>query len=114
MRIKIKETGEVKELNIFDKNGINWTNDLILGVEEVRYNRETEMYEMEQEQYDWWKEYIENFEADEEKASILAGELEIDESEIWDRYNSYHTTDYCDHHGIKQTIFKEMREEYKK
>jgi hypothetical protein len=113
MKIRIMETGEIRELNISDKNGTNWTNDLILNVESLNYNDESEAYEMTQEQYNWWKQYVEDYEADEKEAAELAEELGIEEHLIWDKYNEYHTCDYGDHHTIKQNVFAEIRDEYK-
>ena len=111
MEIRIIETGELTSLNIYTSNGINWANDLILDVEPLKYNEDAEVHEMTQEQYDWWKEYIKDYESDKKEAAELAEELGIDESEIWEKYNKYHTCDYGDHHRIKQQIFEKLREE---
>lgn len=109
MEIRIKETNEVMELAIYDKNGIEWTADLMGGFDELKYNTETEEYEMTKENYEWWQEYIANYTKDAEETEELAQDLGIDEQVIWDRVNSYHTCDYGDHHAIKQAVLQSFK-----
>ncbi len=113
MIVKIIETGAVKTLSITDVNGIDWTNDLIGNATTLSYNEDDQVI-MSQDDFDWWTEYISNYEADQKEAADLASELDIDEAIIWDRYNEQHTCDYGDHHGIKQVVFEQVKEEYSK
>jgi uncharacterized protein (DUF2342 family) len=64
---------------------------------------------MSQESYEWWTEYINNYESDAEKITELAAELEIDESEIYDRINDFVTNDMNDEHDIKQNVIAGFR-----
>jgi hypothetical protein len=74
MKIRVKEIGkrgnticsELKDLTIIGINEIEWTADLITASD--FYNAETEEYEMISDDYNWWKEYIENYEADKKEA----------------------------------------------
>lgn len=113
MEIRINETGELKELSIRDRNNIDFTNDLVADDNAIQYNQESEEYEASQETFDWWEEYIKNYESDREEAEALAEELNIDESEIYDRINSNMNCDLEDEHQVKQNVFAEIREENK-
>jgi len=55
MKILIKETGKIEDLKIRDSNDIEWSPDF--------GNKETEIYEMEQQDFDYLQEYINNNEA---------------------------------------------------
>lgn len=113
MMFRIKESGEIKELTITGTNGIEWTSDLLGNHDALNYNRETEEYEMTTEDFDWWSEYIENHKTDKKEISELAEELNIKESEIYDRINDHITNDLGDEHNIKQYVMEQIREEYK-
>jgi len=52
MKILIKETGKIEDLKIRDSNNIEWTSDF--------GNKETEQYEMDQQDFDCLQEYINN------------------------------------------------------
>jgi len=65
MKTKIIETGEIKSLAIYDKNGIDYTRDFIgnygsLTDGSFKYNDDDEVYETTQENFDWWKTVIKN------------------------------------------------------
>jgi len=111
MKLRIKETQEVKVLEIRDKNGIEWTNDLLGNHGALQFNDETEEYEMNQEDYEWWSEFIKNHEADEQEVTELAEELGIEESEIWERINQELNCDLGDEHMIIQNVLEEIRKE---
>ena len=111
MKLKIRETQEVKVLEIRDKNGIEWTKDLLGNYDALQFNDETEEYEMNQEDYEWWLEYIEKHEADEQEVMKLAEELGIEESEIWERINQNLNCDLGDEHMIVQNVLEEIRKE---
>ena len=112
MKIFIKETKEIKSLNIVDENGIDWTEDL---VEASKFwNDEAEQHEMSEGDYEWWAEYIRNYESDEQEMLDLADERDIDVSEIRDRISTEMNCDMEDEHSIKQGIFDAIRLECNK
>lgn len=111
MKLKIRETQEVKVLEIRDKNGIEWTKDLLGNYNALQFNDETEEYEMNQEDYEWWLEYIKNHEADEQEVMELAEELGIEESEIWERINQNLNCDLGVEHIVIQNVLEEIKKE---
>ena len=119
MKIRVKEIGkrgnticsELKDLSIYDKNGIEWTKDLITASD--FWNAETEEYEMISDDYEWWKEYINNHNNDEKEITELGEKLGIEESEIYERINEHITNDLEHEHNIKQFVIAEIREENK-
>jgi hypothetical protein len=111
VKLRIRETQDVKVLEIRGKNGIEWTNDLLGNYNALQYNDITEEYEMNQDDYEWWSEYIKNREADEQEVIELAGELGIEESEIWERIDMNLVCDLGDEHMIIQNILEEIRKE---
>lgn len=116
MKIRVKTIGkrgntvcsEIKDLTIIGINGIEYTADLITASD--FWNDETENYEMVEEDFDWWKEYITNYENDAEEIIKLAEEIELEESEIYNMINDYITNDLNDEHDIKQFVIKKLRE----
>ena len=110
MKLKIRETQEVKELEIRDKNGIEWTKDLLGNYDALQFDCETEQYEMNKEDYEWWKEYIKNHEADEQEVMELAEELGIEECDIWERINQ-NLNFLGDEHTVVQNVLEEIRKE---
>lgn len=111
MKIRIKESQELKNLIITGTNGIEWTNDLLGNNDALHYNKDTEEYEISQDEFNWWEEYINNHNADREEITAIAAELNIDESEIYDKVNQYITNDLGDEHGIKQNVIADFRRE---
>ena len=111
MKLRIKETQEVKVLEIRDKNGIEWTMDLLGNYDTLQFNDKTGEYEMSQEDYDWWSEYIKNHKADEQRVTELAEELGIREFEIWDRINRARIDDLSDEHTVITNILEVIRNE---
>lgn len=115
MRIMIKETKQIKELTIYGENGIEWTTDLLGNAGALKEkDEETEILILNQEDFDWWKEYIKNHESDEEEITELAEELNIDINEIYEQINENQTNDLNDEHTIKQEVLRKIRAEYKK
>jgi len=114
MIVKIIETDVLTDLTIIDKNGIEWTNDLLGNNNATTYNEETEEHEMSQEAYNWWDEYITNLKNDEREVIALAEELNIDEDIINDKIMAamQHENDLNDEHNIKQSVFQDIRSEY--
>jgi hypothetical protein len=77
MNLKIKETGEVKKLYIEGSNGIEWTPDLFgnYGIFENDL--------IPQNDFNWWKKFIENYVIAENSMKELADKLGVNESYLW-------------------------------
>lgn len=80
--VKIKETGKIETLAITDKNGVEWSADLIGNAggfidPEYERNDDGEEYQgiVTQDWYDWWKRHIENYNEMESELSKFAYEL---------------------------------------
>lgn len=65
MEITIIETGEKTELTIIDRNsGCSWTSDLLGNHGALPdYNEDDDTYHMSQEDFNWWADLIENYQA---------------------------------------------------
>lgn len=111
MKLRIKETQEVKVLEIRDRDGIEWTMDLLGNYDTLQFNDKTGEYEMSQEDYNWWSEYIKNHKADEQRVTELAEELGIKEFEIWDRINRARIDDLDDEHTVITNVLEVIRNE---
>jgi hypothetical protein len=90
MKVKINETGEIKELNVIDKNGINWIHDLMGNVGELTNGQfvqvgDEDLYAADQASYDWWVEYIKGMQATEDEVAELVEEYDLDKDEVQDR-----------------------------
>lgn len=106
--------GEVRELNIYDSNGIDWSNDLIgnnTDWSQYKTDEDTELKIVDEEFFDWWSEYIENYTTDEAEAENLARQFGVDISEIKEKIadNMADCTDMDMEHTIKQSVFDEIR-----
>ena len=110
--IRIKGTNEIKGLEIIDpESGMDWTLDCIGNCGDLEYNEDTEEYEMNQDCFDWWNEYleakqnsdnaifeyrnnldndkIENFDADIEYAINQVNEMSDEPSAVMNVINEY-------------------------
>ena len=100
--IRIIETSEMVELE-----GNEWTQDAELN--------ENDEYEMTEENYDWWEEYLSDRKSDQEEINKLAEELGIEVSEIQDRLNEEcNPIDADSEHSEKQRVLAEIKAKYKK
>jgi len=110
--------GEVKELNIYDENGVNWVADLIGNCKlwsEFEKDEETELYIMPTDEYEWWAQYIKDFEADEAEEKAIKQEYGISTEEMNQRMADalqYEDMEY--HHYTKQRLFDDIRAEHSK
>lgn len=111
MKIRIKGTGELKELRVVGNNGVEWTGDLLGNYDATTHNRETEEHEMSSTDFEWWDEYICHLEKDASEIAELAEEFGIDESKLWDRINENMTGELGDEHQIKQNFIVEIKSE---
>jgi hypothetical protein len=121
MEIRIKETKEVKYLCIRDKNGTEWTADLVLGADEtIVYNKEDNILETSNETYEWWKNYIEGHVKVESALDELMADFEdlgMDDDEAISIIESVKkdwgaSCDYNDHYGCGIKAIEEARETY--
>ena len=105
MKIKIKETGEIKKLNIYDsKSHTEWTADLIgnsgdFANGQFVYNPDDYTYTADQDTYDWWKQYIDDTNKTDEEIDELASQLED---------NGYDPVDHIDG-GQPQSAYQYIR-----
>jgi hypothetical protein len=111
--MKLLVNGEVRELNIYDSNGIDWSNDLIgnnTDWSQYKTDEDTELKIVDEEFFNWWSEYIENYTADEEEMNDLVAEFDLDASDIKLRIaDEMDGRDMEQEHYIKQKIFDEIR-----
>ncbi len=110
MMIRIRETQDLVELCLM-KNGIECTQDMLGNNGALHYNDETEEHEMSNEEYEWWKEFFTNYEADEEEVAELADEFGIRKSELWERIYKHMDSELDNRHGHIQSELNEIREE---
>lgn len=126
MNVKIIETGKTETLSITDRNGIDWTNDLIgnagaiafRGTEgtdqdgKFAWSEEDNAYLASQDTFDWWNKYISDYEATESEIQALADKLDVDTWTIRERIQQYQDGDYEMHRGHAITAMQEIEEEY--
>jgi hypothetical protein len=118
MDVKIKETGEIKTLEIRDERGIEWADDMIgnAGAKtdgQFTWDDEEEVYLAEQGTYDWWHDYIADYEATEEAITALAEKLDVQRWEIVKRVGEAQDgVDYDRHHEVAMQALEEYEAEY--
>lgn len=102
MKLRIRETGEVVELLLRDKNGISWTADFIdswngLGDEphQIQYDADDDIYFATQEVAEWWVEAIKAQQKLEDRMEEL--EEEYGEEAVRDAVRHVAYTDLPDH-----------------
>lgn len=74
MDIQIKESGEIKKLIIRDKNGIDWSADLVDRRNIEGFNDDN-IPIMTQDNFGWWENYIIGYEQTAEEIEELIDEL---------------------------------------
>jgi hypothetical protein len=117
MKFIIKETREPKELNIYDSNGIDWSNDLIgnAGITDAwEYNEEEQAYILPQEDYDWWVDYIAKKQADDNKLAELRKEYDNDEIQKIVDEEFRGINDYEQEHAVMEIVFERIESELKR
>jgi len=72
MKIRIKETSIIEELT-FHKNGIDHIEDIIAPAsrDEFTWNINDDIWEISAEDFEWWNNYISQYESDEEELDSL-------------------------------------------
>ena len=84
MKCKIKDTGEIKELAVFDRRGNDYLPDII--IDDTLVVNRSEYWEMSLSSYRWWCNWVH----EEEKINIKAEELGID----WESYGIFNIDHY--------------------
>jgi hypothetical protein len=76
MKVKVQETGKIENLEIHDpKTGVNWINDLMGNSGELpEYDYDDDVYLMDKESFDWWKNLTTELEAAEDRYFSLRQE----------------------------------------
>ena len=119
MEIKIRETGKIKTLSIVDRNGTDYTQDLIGNTGALidgQFEREgdTSIYIADQATYDWWNQYIQDYNQTETDVDALAEELGIERQIIVARISDNLGGDYGDDRKCAIQAMDEIRAEYGK
>jgi hypothetical protein len=83
MKVTIIETNESKTLNITDpKSGMDWTNDLLGNHGALpEYSDDTDSYRMSRDDYEWWSDLIDRYQAADDRYYELRQSLPGDEAE---------------------------------
>ena len=126
MKLKIDETGEIRELSIIDsKTGCDWVADLVgnagcfvngmLKTDPV----DDQVWVISSSDYDWWADYISQYEADEDAiADFLSAIAKKYDDEKYEQIKDELYTaiqgsdDYDEHHRIKKSALADFRAEY--
>lgn len=94
MEIRIAETNEIKDLDIIDpKSGVNWIADLMGNhgalptseVDDDGYDTGNKI--MSQEDYEWWSDLVDRYQAADDRYHALRKSLDDDEALVFDAQN---------------------------
>lgn len=117
MKFIINETGKHEELSIIDtKTGMDWSNDLIgnsgaVG-QYIEYDDVEDAYRINQEDFDWWSEYIAMYERYQEELDSLKAQYGSDAvDDIISRSDLWLGNDYNEHERELQAQIDAIREE---
>jgi hypothetical protein len=80
MDVTIIETGAQEELSIIDpKTGIAWTKDLLGNYDALPdFDEETGTYKMSQEDFNWWSDLIDRYQAADDRFHELLKHIDND------------------------------------
>ena len=126
MTVRIKETGAFEKLDIYDKDtGVNWISQLIDHAGAINdglfvYDDVYEIYEVTQETFDWWVDYITDYENDRDEIDTLmeqirkvCGDTEYGVARADEIERAFYldicSDDYDSHHDIKQKELERYR-----
>lgn len=109
--------GKVKSLNIYDKNGINWSADLIgncVNFSKMPKDEDSDMLIMSEDDFNMWEQYISDYKVDEETIDSLKAEFNISAEDMneWLFSIMLDGIDMEYHHREKQKLFDKIRAEY--
>ena len=112
MQIRIIETKEVKELIILGVNNMDYSNELLMDHDAIDYNIFTSEWEMKEDDFTWWEEYIDNHNMDMEEIKSLVETYHVDESEINEAIHKEMAlnTDLSEEHNIIQEAIKVFKQ----
>lgn len=123
MNIRIVETGEEVVLQIFDKNGVEYSQDLIGNADNISHNPVNVnngfiIWNEEEEEYyalastvEWWQNYIDGENQTEEEIMDLVS-LGMDEDQIRRKVEKYTGWDYETHRQNAVEALRELKQEY--
>jgi len=121
MKIRIKGAGTIEDINIYDeKTRVNWISDMLGNAGAFNdgtftYDKTEEIYETDAGTYDFWAEYIDDYNHDSACIDYLISALydayERDEavtieSFLWLDLAS-NSEDYTAHHCTKQKVIED-------
>jgi hypothetical protein len=113
MKILNTTTGLIESLSIIDpKTGLDWTQDFLGNNEaKMNYNDDTEMYEMDGDDMEWWKNVIEKYQANDNRIAEIESGLEWDDLEAF-RNGLYDASSGNNDLEIHVDAVKEYLDEY--
>ena len=83
--MEILVNGEVKELEIVDqKTGCHWERDLLGNADILGYDDEMEMPTLDEDEFEWWANYIETQQDIDDRIHALRSDLDNDDAEKFD------------------------------
>lgn len=100
MRIMVNGTWE--ELRAIDRNGTEWTNDLLGNYDALHYDKDLDEYTMTQEEFKWWVPVVDMLNEIEE----LEPELDDDEKEEY-QAECFGYSDFDDEVRVRLNWLKE-------
>ena len=110
MKLKIKETGERKEL-FYGNGNVDMASDYVWNHDDATYDSEDEIAVMTQDAYDFWKEYFKNKETDDERIEAIVEKYDIDKDEIISQI-SEEFNDLEDEHSVTESILDEIENQF--
>lgn len=79
MEIQIKETGKIETLTLLDpKSGCCWIHDAVDPSGDILYNEVTEVYECDQDTFDWWQAFATAYQAADYRWHALLQDVDND------------------------------------
>ena len=114
MTIRIKETGETKELGIIDPvSGMNWISDFIgntgaMNDGQFTWNEKDDLYEVSEEDLDWWENLVEEYEKADKAQYKFKKTLDTEDREAFE--NEIFKACNCDLEDMPRAILSEIEE----
>jgi hypothetical protein len=91
LNVRIKNTNKIKELEIIDPvTGCSWVADCLGNCDDLKnYDDETDTYEMDQDTFDFWENYLKSQQAADEAKKECRSNLANEKVEHFDCDISY-------------------------
>ena len=98
MKVKITETGNIENLNIYTSGGIDWIFDFIgnlggLNDGQFIQTEEEDYWECNQETFDWWCEHIKNYDTMQEMITEIEENGKLTSGQILEALTHYYDND---------------------